>query len=53
MELEIGSSVILGAELFTIGFLIFIVIYVLLRLLSERREHALGKKKKEEGEKKG
>lgn len=52
MELEIGSSVILGAELFTIGFLIFIIIYVLLRLISERREHAIGKTKEKQEEKK-
>jgi hypothetical protein len=34
------SNTVLGAELLALGLLIFMLAYVLLRLLNERREHS-------------
>jgi flagellar biogenesis protein FliO len=38
---------VLGLELFTLGLLIFMLAYVLLRLLNERREHSRKREMKE------
>jgi flagellar biosynthesis/type III secretory pathway M-ring protein FliF/YscJ len=50
--LQAGSAIIFGAELFAIGLLLFIIIYIVIRLLTERMEH-LRHEKKEENENKG
>jgi hypothetical protein len=47
---DAGVTTTISIELFTIGLLIFIIIYILIRLLSERREHALFDKKEKKDE---
>lgn len=36
---EIPQPLILGGELFLVGFFVFVVLYILVRLLTERHEH--------------
>lgn len=37
--LEIPQSLILGGELFLVGFFVFVILYILIRLLAEKHEH--------------
>lgn len=37
---EIPQSLLLGGELFLIGFFMFIIFYIIIRLFAERHEHS-------------
>lgn len=51
--LEIPQQVLLGGGLFLLGFFIFIALYIISRLIAEKKGHEHGDLKKERTELKG
>lgn len=47
LDSYVSQPVLLGGELFLIGFTLFVIIYILIRLLTERLEHSKHKMKRE------